>query len=231
MKLMIPQDTGATIDRALPLAPQVYDYLRKRIVDNSLRPGERISESALAETFAISRTPLRAALQQLANEGLVKTHPQVGSVVAGLDDAQLVEAVHIRAALETEVVRHLAEAGTDLGPLDAILAVQEKAAARDDYNTFFPLDEQFHAGLARLANMPTAWRLVHSIKGHVDRQRFTMMSGIPMRSQRAFEEHQKIIERIEARDPNGAARAMRAHVNSVLELSERKEQISPPISG
>ncbi|MEO1364661.1 MAG: winged helix-turn-helix domain-containing protein, partial [Pseudomonadota bacterium] len=59
------------IDHALPIAPQVYNYLRARIVDNRLSPGAKISEASLAERLNISRTPLRAALQQLASEGLV----------------------------------------------------------------------------------------------------------------------------------------------------------------
>ena len=56
-----PRD--AQIDRTQPIAPQIYAVLRQRIVDNRLEPGEQISEAALAKTFEISRTPLRAALR------------------------------------------------------------------------------------------------------------------------------------------------------------------------
>ena len=61
------------IDHSFPIAPQVYSYLRARIVDNRLPPGAKISEASLADTLNISRTPLRAALQKLATEGLVNT--------------------------------------------------------------------------------------------------------------------------------------------------------------
>ena len=217
------RDRPDVIDRSAPATPQIYDLLRARIVDKRLPPGARISEVELAASLGVSRTPLRAALQQLAFEGLISTRPQVGSVVAELDEARLNEAVLIRAAVEEAVVRRLAETGADLGTLVALLASQEKAATADDYESFFELDEAFHAALSEIADMPNAWRLVQSVKGHVDRQRYSMLGVIPMRSKRAYLEHLKVLDRIRAGDADGAATAMRSHVASVLELNRQKE--------
>jgi DNA-binding GntR family transcriptional regulator len=140
----------AAIDHALPIAPQFYDYVRARIADNRLPPGAKISETVLSQKLDISRTPLRAALQKMASEGLVLTRPQVGSIVAKLDNAQLNEAIFIRAALVTAIVRKLAEAKADLATLEPILIIQKRAAELDDYATFFGQDEAFHAELAAL---------------------------------------------------------------------------------
>jgi len=216
------------IDHSLPIAPQVYSYLRVRIVDNRLPPGAQISEASLADTLNISRTPLRAALQKLASEGLVNTRPHVGSTVAKLDVAQLQEAVFIRAALETAVVRRLAGMNADLSSLDPIMEIQERTARRDDYAAFFVQDEAFHGELSRIAGVSRTWKLALSIKGHVDRQRYLLMAGIAGRSQRAYEEHIEIINEIRSGDADGAARAMHDHVNSVLELDERGQGIIPP---
>lgn len=209
------------IERTQPIAPQVYAALRQRIVDNRLPPGAALSESILSARLEVSRTPLRAALQQLANEGLIQTRPQVGSVVAPLAADRLEEAVLMRSALEEAAARRLAERGAAASAFEDCLSAQKRLAARDDYAEFFREDEAFHERLAQLAGMPNAWRIVHSIKGHVDRQRFRMMSAIPMRSMRAFEDHRTIVARIVAGDAEGAAQAMRAHVHSVLELSPR----------
>ncbi|MEL6206155.1 MAG: GntR family transcriptional regulator [Pseudomonadota bacterium] len=206
------------LDRTQPIPRQLYEILRRRIVNNTLGPGERISEAALAQEFDVSRTPLRAALQQLAAEGLVTVRPQVGTLVARLDTAKLKEAVFIRSALECAVVEELARNAIEIGALDSLLSLQSAAAEVDDYATFFQYDEAFHAKLAELAGAPTSWKLVQSVKGHVDRQRYTMMAGIPMRSQRAFLEHQVIVDRIRKGDVAGAATAMADHVASVLEL-------------
>lgn len=208
------------LDLTKPIPPQLYEILRQRIVDNTLQPGERISEACLAQEFNVSRTPLRAALQQLATDGLVSVRPQVGTLVAGLDAGQLNEAVFIRAALECAVVETLAGNAVDFRELDLILAQQAAAAEADDFATFFRHDESFHAKLAELAGTPTAWKLVQSVKGHVDRQRYSMMAGIPMRSRRAYDEHLLIMDRIRNGDVAGAAKAMADHVASVLELEQ-----------
>ena len=208
------------LDLTKPIPPQLYEILRQRIVDNTLQPGERISEACLAQEFNVSRTPLRAALQQLATDGLVSVRPQVGTLVAGLDAGQLNEAVFIRAALECAVVETLAGSAVDFRELDLILAQQAAAAEADDFATFFRHDESFHAKLAELAGTPIAWKLVQSVKGHVDRQRYSMMAGIPMRSRRAYDEHLLIMDRIRNGDVAGAAKAMADHVASVLELEQ-----------
>ena len=216
------------IDHAFPIAPQVYSYLRARIVDNRLPPGAKISEASLADTLNISRTPLRAALQKLATEGLVNTRPHVGTAVAKLDVAQLHEAVFIRAALEAAVVRKLTEMKADLSTLNPIMEIQKRAAERDDYAAFFVQDETYHAELARIAGVPDAWRLALSIKGHVDRQRYILMAGIAKRSLRAYEEHIKILKEIRSSDADAAARTMHDHVNSVLELDAHGLSKDPP---
>lgn len=208
----------SSLDRTQPIPRQLYEILRRRIVTNTLKPGERLSEAALAQEFDVSRTPLRAALQQLATEGLVIVRPQVGTLVAQLDLVQLNEAVFIRSALECAVVEKLADSSSDLGAINGLLSLQAVAAEVDDYATFFQYDEAFHAKLAELAGTPTSWRLVQSVKGHVDRQRYTLMAGIPMRSRRAFLEHQAIIDKIRDGDVAGASKAMADHVASVLDL-------------
>jgi DNA-binding GntR family transcriptional regulator len=208
------------LDLTRPIPPQLYEILRKRIVDNTLQPGERISEAGLAQEFEVSRTPLRAALQQLATDGLVSVRPQVGTLVAKLDVGQLNEAVFIRSALECAVVEKLASNTTDLAELDRTLTLQAAAAEIDDYATFFQHDEAFHAKLSELAGTPTVWKLVQSVKGHVDRQRYSMMAGIPMRSLKAYDEHLLISDRIRNGDVAGASKAMADHVASVFDLEQ-----------
>lgn len=210
------------IDRSRSITPQIYEALRTRIIDNRLPPGVSLSESEIARFCDISRTPLRAALQQLAGEGLIIVRPQVGSVVAPHDEARLREAVFLRCAIEEAVVRRLAETGIDERELAPILAAQEDAGRRDDYMSFFRHDERFHEALARMAGVPNAWHVVQSVKAHVDRRRLRLMSSIRGRSMMAYRDHVALLERIRAHDPEGAARVMRAHVDSVFEAGEEE---------
>ncbi|MCR9122298.1 MAG: GntR family transcriptional regulator [Phyllobacteriaceae bacterium] len=207
----------AAIDTGRPIAPQVYEMLRGRIVDNRLPPGAVISEAETARLCAVSRTPVRAAIQTLASEGLVRVRPQVGTVVAPLDEARLDEAVFVRTAIECAVVRRLAETGADLTGLDPLLAAQRQAAERDDYMTFFRHDEALHAALADLAGVPNAWGLIQSMKAHVDRQRLVLMSSIAGRSMAAYREHLSVLDAIARGDADAAEMHMRGHIHSVLE--------------
>lgn len=210
------------VEPGRPIAPQVYDALRARIVDNRLPPGAIVSEAEIARLCAVSRTPLRSAIQSLAAEGLVSVRPQAGTVVAPLDEARLKEAVFVRTAIECAVVRRLAEQRVGLSELTPMLEQQRIAAERDDYMTFFRHDESFHAALSRLAGVPNAWGVIQSMKAHVDRQRLKLMSSIRGRSAAAFAEHQAFLAAIEAGDPDAAETCMRAHIHSVLETEPAK---------
>jgi len=207
---------GIEIDRSAAIAPQLYRGLRERIIDNRLPPGASVNESDVSRLCAVSRTPLRAAMQQLVTEGLILTRPQVGSIVAPIDEAQILEAVLIRAALESAVVKRLCDTGLDETLIAGNLAMQERAADADDYATFFKLDEGFHHMLSDMAGMPRAWQLAQSVKAHVDRQRLALMSSIPGRSMVAYRNHLAILKHIREGDPAGAAGQMDAHVRSVL---------------
>lgn len=211
--------SNVRVDYSRPMASQIYESMRKAIVQNRLAPGTPIFEAKFSEVIGVSRTPLRAALQQLAKEGLVETRPQVGSIVASIDRQKIVSAVFCRSALETAVVRRLADLKTfDAKPFRRILALQEEYSARDDYIGFFDVDETFHSLLAQTAGVPEAWQLILSSKTHVDRARLSLQSAIPGRAATAYEEHLGILEAIEQSDPDLAAKRMDKHVRSALDI-------------
>ena len=207
------------IDRSAPMAPQLYALLRKAIIQNRYPPGAPIYEGKLGDILGVSRTPLRAALQQLAKEGLVETRPQVGSIVAPVDQKKVFSAVFCRSALETAVARRLAETRpAELSRLSRVLALQAECTSRDDYITFFDVDEEFHRLLAEIAGVPDAWRLVMSSKSHVDRARLHLQSTIPGRAAGAYEEHLLILDAIRAGDVERSSELMNKHVSSALDV-------------
>ena len=160
---------------------------------------------------------MRAALQQLANDGLIQTRPQVGSVVAPRDRRRFLEALFVRSAIERQVAARLARTGLDEAALAPVMARQQAAAAIDDYAAFFEADEAFHALLARMADVPNAWLLVQSVKAPVDRERLILMSSIRGRSERAYRDHCRILDAIRSGDDEKAAAEMAAHIDSVLD--------------
>ncbi len=216
-----------TVDRAQAIGPQIYEVLRRLIVQSKMPSGAPLHENDIATACRISRTPVRAALHQLVLEGLVTTWPQVGSVVATIDRARIEEGVVIRRALEGEIVRLLTQQTPDWSRVEALLAVQSEAVARGDDYAFFIADEQFHAALADLAGAPTAWKLVQGAKAHIDRVRLLATRHQPGRHREAYLEHLAILEAIRRRRPEEAAREMARHVEAVLKSFDVLDAVTP----
>ncbi len=80
------------IDRQSRVAPQAYEILREAIISMRLRPGVALSENEIAKQIGTSRTPVREAFIRLADEGHVVVVPQLGTFVAPIDLAEVVEA-------------------------------------------------------------------------------------------------------------------------------------------
>jgi DNA-binding GntR family transcriptional regulator len=108
--------------------------LRREILDGDPAAGERLRERELVERFGVARHTLRAALRQLAGEGLVQLEPHRGATVAQLSPEAVRDLYELRAALELEAA-HLAlerHGGRLPGPVHAALAAFEAACARPD---------------------------------------------------------------------------------------------------
>jgi DNA-binding GntR family transcriptional regulator len=81
------------------------ELLSQKIISGKIRPGERLNESSLAQQFRISRAPIREALQQLLEQGLVVNVPRRGMFVVSLSDEDVQKINSLRLILECEALR------------------------------------------------------------------------------------------------------------------------------
>ena len=139
---------------------QVYRLLLRDIVQCRAEPGQTLSEKEVAATLGVSRTPVREAFLQLAEDGLLVISPQRGTAVTRISTRQVRQAQFIREVLERAVlaVGCRTSTGEACGGLDAALYAQRQAATRMDYAAFYDADELFHAELARLSGFDGAGR-------------------------------------------------------------------------
>ena len=205
------------IDRTRSLGPQIYDIIRLAIIQEMFQPNEPINEAELSAVLGVSRTPVREAYQRLIEDGLIQSRAKSGTRIAPIDDARVREGIIIRRALEREVVGILSAELPDLRPLDSIIALQSVAVSHGDHLEFFRQDERFHAALADLAGLPSAWRLAHSVKCHADRARIMLTSNLPKRINVAFNEHIALIDAIKSGDTELSKALISKHINSALE--------------
>ena len=103
------KDKTWELNSALPIGPQLHRILRERIVRNDLISGSKISESEIANSYLISRQPVREAFIKLSEENLISIRPQRSTIIRKIDPAAVLEARFVREAIEADIVKLLAQ--------------------------------------------------------------------------------------------------------------------------
>jgi DNA-binding GntR family transcriptional regulator len=211
--------TPHKLDRTRQAAPQVFEWLRESILSLQLAPGTALSRAELAERFELSQTPVRDALLQLAQEGLVDIFPQHATLVSRIDIPSATQAHFLRSAIELEVVRTLALApADDTAVLRAKLTAQvdlQAALAIADTEEFIASDQAFHRLMYEAAGAPDLYELVRRRSGHLDRLRRLDLPS-PGKAERVVREHRAIVAALAASDADAAQTAMRTHLSGTL---------------
>lgn len=211
------------------LAERVFVHLRSDILHARLRPGEALSEKSLAASLSFSRTPVREAIQRLAREGLVQVFPQRGSYVALLSLRRIRDALFVREAVETEIVRRIlvkAENPMGLDALDATIARQAQALADRDIEATLRADEDFHRCLLQNASFSGVWHVVAQARDMHQRTRAIAVPELQSGEQ-AVADHRAILAGLRARDPALAHQAITIHLGRNYELTQRVATLHP----
>src|SRR4030067_1886998 len=91
---------GYPVERPVTLRERIVDFIKDSVVSGRLKPGERVPEQEIAESFGISRTPIREAFRQLESEGFIPITPRKGAVVSPITDKDVSEFYEIKSLLE-----------------------------------------------------------------------------------------------------------------------------------
>lgn len=200
-------------------AQRVYNDLRHRIITLDLPPDTTLARNELTDTYDVSQTPIREALQLLRQEGLVRIYPQSKTVVTRIDVPEIFEAHFLRVALETEVCRELAARDNNSATVTrarSIIRMQE-AVANDPSQlaVFQELDELFHQTLFVGVGRGGLQALVRERSGHLERLR---RLHLPERGKilNILGGHRAIIDAVAERDVDGAIRAIREHLGQTV---------------
>src|SRR5512138_664350 len=87
------------------LTDKVYEHIKTAIITCTIQPGQQIAQPQLAEKYAMGTTPVREALQRLAQEGLVQPVPRFGYIVTPITFADVTELYELRSVLESAAAR------------------------------------------------------------------------------------------------------------------------------
>ncbi|VFR19579.1 Transcriptional regulator, GntR family [plant metagenome] len=205
------------LDRSRHAAPQVVEKLRELILSLALEPGTVLSRPELAEQFGLSQTPIRDALIQLRDEGLVDIFPQHTTVVSRIDVAAARQAHFLRRALELEIVHELAgrQDPALAARLNAHIATQETCLQAARYADFIVSDQAFHREMHEAAGVTALWELEQRYSGHVRRLRHLHLPEAG-KAQRILRDHRRIVDALAAGDAAAAQAALREHLSGTL---------------
>jgi DNA-binding GntR family transcriptional regulator len=196
------------------LADTVYDRLRKGILRGDPPPGTVLDQRQLAESVESSRTPVREALRRLLQEGLVEIGPRRQVTVRDFTPKHRREIEYLRGALEPVAVRRACEvmAVDDLDRLRLDLMKQRRAAREGLNDEFLDLDERFHLQIAEGAQLPILRAFLGQLGGFV-RVATLGAKRAPEVLDEIVDEHERIVDAIEARDADAAVAALEHHLN------------------
>lgn len=211
------------LERAQPLGDRVYGTLREYLRSGRIRSGEMLQEASLAAQLGVSRTPVREALARLASEGLVVSEGR-SFIVPSLSDQDVDDIYALRFLLEPEALRLVAAGAGDperLAPLRRALEDMARADRAGDGTAF--MDANYRYRDAWTALVPNR-RLVRAIELYADHVRylraFTLddaaVRGVVLRGLK------RLLDALEARDGEAAAKAMHAHLASAKQILVEK---------
>lgn len=195
------------------------NVLRRQIADDILDgrrlPGSRLDERALAEEYGVSRTPVREALQQLVSAGLAASKPRSGAVVQEVAPGRVASLCEASILLESLCARLAAARITavELGRLRRIHQACDSYHQSSDFSGYALENRKFHSAIISATQNQDLEAAVESF-----RLRIAPYQRTPFRSsarrQASQNEHEKIIEALEAGDAERANQTMTEHLKA-----------------
>jgi len=207
-------------------ALRAYQALKKRILNGTYAPGERLSEVRLAEELGLGRSPIRTALGRLKNDGWISVSPKSGTYVRSLSDREIAELLELRLLLETHVARTAARSigDDDLGKLrrafEQLRPLRSAASPARLRAAFMDFDSMLHMTLYRAAGNTMITGILMNL---IDKIQWIRTSApTPQhRVDAALDELQRLIEALEARNARAAADRMDDHIRNAAEHAAR----------
>jgi len=199
----------------LPSA-KIRDSLEQRIVEGELGNGKRLDETELSGFYGVSRTPVREALQRLAESGLAEHLPRRGTFVRSPSLSQLVEMFEVMAELECMAIRLAARRATsnDIDALEKDNETCRAAVAANDTKKYYEINARLHG---RIYQMSGNSFLANEARRLHDRLRpfRRLQLRVRGRMEESMAEHDIILAALRDGDAGRAMETMKKHITIV----------------
>jgi len=195
------------------LSEKIYKILKDQIINEELKPGERLLDEKLASEFGVSRTPVREALTRLSSEGLIEITPRSGMYVKRLSRKDVEEIYEIRKVLEGLAARQATPIIDDkeLNQLSLLLNKAQRSLDSDDRQICIDLDIRLHDAILKNCQNSRLTSIMNNLNTliHVFRVRVARNKE---KARQALIEHEAILKAIKVRDADKAEKMMMEHI-------------------
>ena len=196
----------------------IVEAVRAAIVQGDYAPKQRLVEADLCERFGTSRFIARSALLELSAQGLVEFQRNRGARVREISITEAIEITEVRKLLEGLGAARAAERITrpEITSLRALIKEMRISVEKSELLRYRDLNASLHAAIRDIAAHETSARLLQQLRDQTVRHQFSL-ALVPGRPAVSLPQHEAIVAAVTARDPAAAERAMRDHLQSVIE--------------
>lgn len=200
----------------------VFDELRREILDLTLKPGTELNLNQLSTKYGVSRSPVRDAVKELAGEHLIDIYPQRGTYVSRINLRMAEDERFIRLNLELGSIPDFINNVNDdlISEMEELIEKQEKAFALRDTSLLLKLDDQFHSVIFNGAGREGVFDFILTRNGNYHRMRLIsfMFDAI---SEDVIRQHRVLLDAIKDKDMESLFSLDRAHMTKL-----KKETVS-----
>lgn len=199
------------------LTDKVCQKLKERIINQELKPGERLVVSRIAEKLGTSLTPVREALVMLEKDGLVKMVPHKGARVAKPTKKNFEDLFAVRQVLEGLAVKLASKklSRADFKVMDEILEYGKKSLSAGDSESWFEADEKLHEFIIRKSSNELLIQILSQIRDRIHVFR-VWTARYPNGIKRASLEHRNIVSALKKQDVREAEKLMMEHIENTF---------------
>ncbi len=198
---------------------QVYEILKEKILNLDLRPGQALGEVEIAQSFGVSRTPVRDAFKKLETDGLIEIKSHIGTYVTLIDLNQISDAIFVREYIEKAIITELCnnrKISVNMR-VNYLLRAQEmlvesQLTDRELASKFMELDNEFHRTLFVICNREGVWNYIQSMQYQYHRLRIFVNRANRTKLRKVCEQHSQMIMAIERQDESAAMAIYERHL-------------------
>ena len=203
---------------SLSLEERVFSELEEDILSGKLGAGTRLKEQELSLRLGVSRTPIRGALQRLADEGLVEIIANRSAVVVGVSEEDLEDTYRIRVRLEGLASRlcTMRICEEDKRELLSSVELSEFYIKKNDAEHLKELDTTFHRIIYKASGNRLLCKILSELHRNIKAYRKRSLSD-PKRVEKSVAEHREILTAILAGDAQEADRLTSLHIEHAME--------------